>query len=138
MHLQRYDLQELAAASAGAPLRTVVEVQAELDSHLKEARRHGSSGMKASLRAITCVWGALASEARSNARFAHQIPQVKALGDERGLQYLDAGFQPKWAVADVPAMPKVRRVATASCVAAGPGSSTGAATLVYRPSHTSL
>jgi glutamate--cysteine ligase len=35
--------------------------------------------------------------------------QVKTLAEEIGVAFLGLGFQPKWSVADTPAMPKARR-----------------------------
>jgi glutamate--cysteine ligase len=36
------------------------------------------------------------------------VEQVKTLADEIGVAFLGLGFQPKWSVADTPAMPKAR------------------------------
>ena len=33
--------------------------------------------------------------------------QVKAVAEEMGIGFLGIGFQPKWAVKDIPIMPKV-------------------------------
>jgi hypothetical protein len=33
--------------------------------------------------------------------------QVKAVGEEMGIGFLGLGFQPKWALSDIPIMPKV-------------------------------
>ena len=38
-----------------------------------------------------------------------QAPQVKTLAEEIGVAFLGLGFQPKWSVADTPAMPKERQ-----------------------------
>ena len=41
------------------------------------------------------------------------VRQVKTLADEIGVAFLGLGFQPKWSVADTPAMPKARPQNTA-------------------------
>ena len=33
--------------------------------------------------------------------------KVKAVGEEMGIGFLGLGFQPKWALSDIPIMPKV-------------------------------
>ena len=36
-----------------------------------------------------------------------KVWQVKAVGEEMGIGFLGLGFQPKWALSDIPIMPKV-------------------------------
>jgi glutamate--cysteine ligase len=74
---------------AGAPVSTLHMTCAEVNSHLYQARR----------RAQEVLFLRLASPAPT---------QVKTLAEEIGVAFLGLGFQPKWSVADTPAMPKVR------------------------------
>lgn len=38
----------------------------------------------------------------------HCTPQVKAICEELGTGFLGLGFDPKWAIKDIPVMPKDR------------------------------
>ena len=72
---------------------------AEVNSHLYQARL---------LWVVELVRGRdpLAAHAAGAAR--HGACQVKTLAEEIGVAFLGLGFQPKWSVADTPAMPKAR------------------------------
>ena len=72
---------------------------AEVNSHLYQARRtNGPSFTRLSHSPVSA---------------AHR--QVKTLAEEIGVAFLGLGFQPKWSVADTPAMPKAReRLASVS------------------------
>jgi hypothetical protein len=91
----------------GAPVETLHMTCAEVNSHLYQA----SQGSRAAARACVRAVCGRAPDARSP-----RAAQVKTLAEEIGVAFLGLGFQPKWSVADTPAMPKAR--ARAGCALA--------------------
>jgi len=79
----------LTPPTAGAPVETLHMTCAEVNSHLYQVRCRPQR-----------PWG-------SRGLRTHAL-QVKTLADEIGIAFLGLGFQPKWSVADTPAMPKAR------------------------------
>jgi gamma-glutamylcysteine synthetase len=65
---------------------------AEVNSHLYQVRTPRAALAACTRRHLTVL----------------RLPQVKTLAEEIGVAFLGLGFQPKWSVADTPAMPKAR------------------------------
>ena len=110
---------------SGAPLNTVHETNAEVNTHLVQARtpRHvhactcsvlplpavSSEGTSVHMQHMHPM-GSVGVLGRQASKLNSQtcVVQAKAIAAELGIGFLAVGFDPKWRVEDVPIMPKGR------------------------------